>query len=264
MIQALWTAGAGLISQQYNVDTIANNIANVDTTAFKRNTAHIEDMPYTYKLNPAIPQPANEGVLPHMGTGARVVSSPKYFAQGPMEQTERNLDLGIDGTAFFAVTDGLGNVFYTRDGNFKLTEAEDEYGQIRSYITTADGHWLLDRQVNRIELPAGTTEDDISIDPSGAVVVGGAHVADISLVEFTNPQALEARGDSLYAVTGNVGPNYLTNGDSKVRQGFLEASNVDIADEMARMIRAQRAYQLNARVLQTADDMIGLANSIRR
>ncbi|AEE95553.1 flagellar hook-basal body protein [Mahella australiensis] len=264
MIQALWTAGAGLISQQYNVDTIANNIANVDTTAFKRNTAHIEDMPYVYKLNPAIRQADNEGLLPHMGTGARVVSSPKYFAQGPMQQTERNLDLGIDGTAFFAVTDGQGNVFYTRDGNFKLTETEGEDGRIHSYITTANGYWLLDTEGARIEIPAGTIEGDISIDPSGAVMVEGAHIADIALVEFTNPQALETRGDNLYAVTDNVGPNYLTDGDSKVRQGFLEASNVDIADEMARMIRAQRAYQLNARVLQTADEMIGLANSIRR
>lgn len=263
MIQALWTARAGLVSQQYNVDTIANNIANADTTAFKRNTVHIEDMPYVYKLNPSVKQPRNEGELPHMGTGARVVASPKYFAQGAMQQTERKLDLAIEGPGFFSVTDGMGNAFFTRDGNFKIAEVE-ENGLVHEYITTQDGYWLLGQNGLRIELPAGTSEDDISVSSNGVISAGGVDVGNLAIVEFTNPQGLQALGNNLYTQTDNAGQAAFAAGQSHVRQGFLESSNVDMADEMTRLIQAQRVYALNAKALQTADEMLGLANSIRR
>lgn len=264
MIQALWTAGAGLIAQQYNVDTIANDVANADTTAFKRSIAHMEDMPYVYRLNPMIKNVPNEGVLPHVGTGVNVASFSRYFGQGAMQQTDRKLDLAIEGPGFFAVTDGQANVFYTRDGDFEITPAMGPDGQTHGFLTTAGGYWVLDAEGNRIQLPDDVNMDDVVIGSDGTIKVGSDNIASIALVEFVNPGGLASAGNNLYAMTANAGNASLTGGDSKVHQGFLEASNVDIADEMTRMIQAQRVYELNARVLQAADEMIGLANSIRR
>ncbi len=272
MIRAFYSSASGMLAQQTNIDTISNNIANINTVGYKKGKASFKDAMYT-----AIerrPQPVNL----RLGNGTRVGAVQKYFHQGITQSTGGSLDIAIQGPGFFKVDGGNENILYTRDGNFKLSSEIDGQGAIFRLVTS-QGHYVLDADTGqpisfRPYYPQyGMTfsQDNIHISEDGVVSLqddeGNAYgMGRIAIVSFVNPQGLESMGDNMYRMPiddGSItGPEVGDTG-SKLMQGFLERSNVDILDEVTDLIMAQRAYQMSSRVLQTADEMERLANDLR-
>lgn len=261
MMRALNTAGAGMIAQQMNLDVIANNLANVNTTAFKQQRAEFQDMMYqTFRASGSatggdstIPQAAQ------IGLGSRFTASASSFSQGSVITTANPLDMSIQGDGFFQVVKD-GQTFYTRDGSFKV----DANGQ----VVTSDGY-LLEPS---IQVPPGTT--NITISPQGSVdgiQPGSAtpqNLGQITIATFPNPAGLTRVGQNLYAAGGGSGEAAVVtpgaDGSGQIQAYSLEASNVQIVEEMVRMITAQRAYEINSKAIQTADDMLGVLNNLKR
>ncbi len=256
MMRALWTAASGMTGQQFNIDTIANNLANVNTTGFKLNRPDFEDLLYqTLRLAGT---PATEvTVVPtgvQVGHGVRPAATQKIFTQGALQSTGNAADLAIEGDGFFRVLQYDGTYGYTRDGSFKI----DSNGQ----IVNSDGYRLLPE----IVLPEGFVPDSLAISQDGrvSVKVGGSdepvEVGQIELYRFVNPAGLEAIGENLLKQTNASGepiagrPGF--EGMGKVLQRFLEMSNVSVVREMVNMIVAQRAYELNSRAIRASDEML--------
>ncbi|MCD6419625.1 MAG: flagellar basal-body rod protein FlgG [Synergistetes bacterium] len=262
MIRALWTAASGMMAQQLNIDTISNNLSNVNTTGFKKNRAEFEDLIYQTTAEAGTPV-ATGLTLPtgiQVGLGVRPSATQKLFMQGNIYQTENPLDIAIEGDGFFQVTLPDGTIAYTRDGSFKL----DANGN----VVTSDGYFIEPP----ITIPQNATS--ISISPEGVVSVkvpgqvAAQNVGQIQLARFVNPAGLKAVGDNLFKETDASGApivaNPGTNGMGNLRQGFLEASNVQVVEEMVKLITAQRAYESNSKSIQTADDMLRIANGLKR
>jgi len=260
MIRALWTSASGIAAQRSAVDAIASNVANVSTTGFKKNLTQFQDSFYQQASSIGEFEPSNlsrTGVL--TGTGVKVGSTDKVFSQGRLEQTGNQLDVAIDGEGFFRVLLADGTLAYTRDGSFKA----DESGQ----LMTSEGY-KLDPPIT---IPRGAS--DITIYPDGTVSVrlqdSGAlsNIGRITLSKVDNPSGLLAVGGNLFmptAASGNVTEVYPDSlGAGTLDQGFLEGSNVELADEMTQLVIAQRAFQFNSRALQTADEMLQVATNIR-
>ncbi len=263
MIRSLWTAATGMSAQQFNLDTISNNIANVNTIGFKKNRADFEDLLYSTLRLPGTPI-ATGSVIPtgtQVGHGVFIAGSQKLYSMGSVENTGNDLDLAIEGDGFFQVLLPDGSSGYTRAGSFKM-DAEGK-------MVTVDGYVLQPE----ITIPQDAT--DISIGENGtvSVVIGDnmasiEEVGKIELVRFINPAGLKAEGRNYLTqtaasgepITGEAG----TGGVGSLRQGFIEMSNVDIVEEMIGMIIAQRAYEMNSKAIQTADTMLGVASSLKR
>lgn len=257
MLRALWTAASGMSAQQLNVDTISNNLANVNTTAFKRQRVDYQDLFYQTLREPGTEVGSPNGL--EVGMGAYPVSTQKIFAEGELERTDTPLDMAIEGKGFFQVALADGTRAYTRSGTFRL----DADGK----IVTPDGYALQPE----ITVPPDTME--IVVNTNGVVAVQTAgstsptQIGTIEMASFSNPPGLRSLGHSLYAetiasgtpVTGTGG----LDGMGQIRQGMLEGSNVSVVDEMVGMITAQRAYELSAKAIQTADDMIRISNNLR-
>lgn len=247
-------------AQQSNLDVIANNLANVNTTGFKRSKIEFQDLLYETSRAPGAEQGAGSQ-LPtgiQIGHGSRVVSTSKVFTEGELTQTGEQLDLAINGDGFFQVQMPDGTIAYTRDGGLKRSST----GQ----ITTSDG---LPLQGGFQPVPAGTT--GITISSSGAVTTtssSGSGNFQVQLVRFTNPAGLNSIGGNLYTEslasgtpeTGTPGEN----GYGSLQQGYLEMSNVKVVQEMVNMIVAQRAYEVNSKAVQSADEMMQESNNLRR
>jgi len=264
MMRALWTGASGMIGQQFNINTIANNLANVNTTGFKKNRTDFEDL--LYQTNQLAGTPATElTVYPtgiQMGAGVRVSATPKEFTQGPLQSTGNVSDMAIEGEGFFRVLNLDGTYAYTRDGSFKI----DDNGQ----LVTSDGYKVLPELV----LPPNFVRDSLAISQDGRVTVKVAGndnpilVGQIELYRFVNPAGLEAVGQNLFKVTNASGnaiagrPGF--DGMGRVEQKFLEMSNVSVVREMVDMIVAQRAYEMNSKTIQTSDTMLGIANNLKR
>lgn len=262
MIRALWSASTGMIAEQFHLDTISNNLANANTVGFKKNRVDFEDLFYQTGREAGVPNATGEQ-LPtaiQVGLGVRVSSTQKLFFQGAMIQTGNPLDLAIEGDGFFRVTLPDGTIAYTRDGSFKI----DSEGN----IVTSDGY--------RIE-PALTIPEDteaITITSDGNVVIKRVGATEpevlgrLTLARFINPAGLKAIGKNLFIETAASGAPIEGNpgeeGFGTVQQGFLEASNVQVVEEMVRMIIAQRAYEFDSRAIQTADDMLRTASGLKR
>ena len=261
MMRALSIASTGMAAQQLSVEVIANNLANVSTIGFKKSTWDFQDLIYQTLKAPGTT--TGLGTLPvgiQIGSGVQPVSVHRSFSQGDFEATKRSLDLAIEGDGFFQVTLPDGSVAYTRTGAFKM----DSEGS----IVTVEGYPILPD----ISIPAGT--QTLNISPSGevsAVIAGTPEptvIGTIELARFTNAAGLNSTGKNLYlptaasgeAVTGAPGGN----GFGTLLQGSLEGSNVNIAEEMVNMIVAQRAYELNSKAIQTSDDMLSIANNLKR
>lgn len=255
MMRALTTAGTGMIAQQFNLDTIANNLANINTTSFKEQRAEFEDLMYqTYKSSGA----ANGAT--QVGLGSAFKASASNFSQGAIQQTSNPYDIAITGNGFFQVSKPDGSVAYTRDGSFK----QDSNGQ----LVTSDGY-LLDPPIS---VPPNATA--ISISPTGEVfaAVPGADqpqsLGTISIAVFANPAGLTRAGQNLYVAGGSSGDAQITtpgqNGSGELKQNCLEGSNVQVVEEMVRMIMAQRAYEINSKAIQTSDEMLGILNNLKR
>ncbi|HHT48548.1 MAG TPA: flagellar basal-body rod protein FlgG [Firmicutes bacterium] len=262
MIRALWTASSGMNAQQTNIDIISNNLANVNTVGFKKSRAQFQDLLYQ-TIRAAGSTTAQGNMNPNglqVGHGVRMISSSRSYEQGDVIQTGNALDLLIEGDGFFQLLLPDGTIGYTRDGNFKV----DGEGR----IVNNDGYVLQPE----LWLPENATEIYISTDGTVSVKIAGEESAQeigrIELVRFLNPEGLVNIGGNIVRpsfASGEV--QYGTaglDGFGRITQGFLEMSNVKIVEEMVNMIVAQRAYEVNSKAIQAADEMLQTANNLRR
>ncbi len=260
MIRALWTAATGMSAQQMNVDIISNNLANVNTTGYKKSRVDFQDLFYQTIRTAGAEQASGlqnpSGLQVGMGTVA--VATQKIFSQGDYQNTENPMDLSVEGNGFFQVLMPDNSKAYTRAGSFKL----DSTGK----IVTSDGYPIEPA----ITLPADSKDFTVGVD--GTITVrqaGGSPTAigALELARFVNPAGLTSLGHNLFAETAASGvPTTGAPGSGElgqIKQGMLEMSNVRVVDEMVQMILAQRAYEVNSKAIQTSDEMIRIANNIR-
>ncbi|KAA8891761.1 flagellar basal-body rod protein FlgG [Helicobacter pylori] len=262
MLRSLYSATSGMLAQQTHIDTTSNNIANVNTTGFKKSRADFNDLFYQ-AMQYAGTNTSNTTLSPdgmEVGLGVRPSAITKMFSQGSPKETENNLDIAITGKGFFQVQLPDGTTAYTRSGNFKL----DKQGN----LVTSEGYLLIPQ----ITLPEDTTQVNIGVDGTVSVTQGlqttSNVIGQITLANFVNPAGLHSMGDNLFSITNASGDAIVGNPDSqglgKLRQGFLELSNVRLVEEMTDLITAQRAYEANSKSIQTADAMLQTVNSLKR
>lgn len=255
MIRSLWIARTGLDAQQTQLDVISNNLANVSTNGYKRQRAVFEDLLYQTMRQPGA-QSSQQTQIPaglQLGTGVRPVSTAHIFTQGNLQKTDNTLDIAVNGNGFFQVLLPDGTTGYTRDGSF----LKDNQGQ----IVTSDGYPL---QPN-ITIPANALTVSIGTDGTVSITQAGTaattQIGSIQLATFVNAAGLQSIGQNLYletAASGTPTPNTPgTNGAGIVNQGYVETSNVNVAEELVTMIQTQRAYELNSKVVSTSDAMLG-------
>lgn len=268
MMRALWTAGSGMTAQQFNVDVISNNLANVNTTAFKKERAEFKDLLYetmdrAYMLD-GRGKPANLQV----GHGTTVAATVKDFSTGNFERTDNPLDFAIDGDGFFMVWGPKEEIMYTRDGSFKLSVVDGGL-----MLTTSDGYPVLDDAGSEIIFGPDFNISKMIVSPNGEISyideTGAAMPLGqtIGLVTFSNKAGLESIGGNMYARTSASGEPMLTSEagvKSIITQNFLESSNVKVVEEMVKLIVAQRAYEINSKAIQSSDEMLGQANNLKR
>ena len=260
MTNALRIAATGMRAQQKNVDVLSNNIANISTTAFKRSEAAFTDLMYNNEIAAGAITTAEGSMAPtgaQIGLGVKLGSTYRVLTQGNVEETGDAFSLAIQGRGFFEVSLPNGDTAYTRDGNFNL----DENGN----MTTKEGFQLEPN----IVIPEDAT--NVTITPRGIVSAtiddDVVQLGEITLVMFQNPAGLEALGENLLRETEVSGAPVVTDpnedGAGTMLQGFIERSNVDPVQEITRLITAQRSYELNSRVISTADEMLSAINQIR-
>lgn len=248
-------------SQQMNLDVIANNLANVNTTGYKKSKIEFQDLLYQTTRTAGAEQGAGNQLPTGMqiGHGSRAVATSRIFTNGELTQTGEELDVAISGDGFFQVQLPDGSQAYTRDGAFKLSST----GQ----IVTSDGLQVIG---GFPAIPATTT--GITISPNGEIsltdATGTRAAGRVSLIRFGNPAGLDALGRNIFKETPASGPpetgNAGENGFGELQQGYLELSNVKVVEEMVKLIMAQRAYEVNSRAIQAADEMMQQSNNLRR
>lgn len=264
MMRSLYTAASGMTGQQFNIDTIANNLSNVNTTGFKKNRPDFEDL--LYQTTRVAGTPATEETLVPVGVqvghGVRVAATQKIFTQGSLQSTGNVGDIAISGEGFYRVLTYDGSYGYTRDGTFKI----DANGQ----FVNSNGYRLMPE----IILPEGFIRESVTVNQDGrvTVLVPGSddpiEVGQVELYRFVNPAGLQAVGENLFKVSSASGdaiggrPGF--DGMGTLQHRFIEASNVEVVQEMVNMIVAQRAYELNSKAIQTSDTMLGIANNLKR
>ncbi len=279
MVRSLWTAATGMIAQQTNVDTIANNLANVNTVGYKTETNEFKSLLYqTLQTKTTTANGENKPIGAQVGLGVRNAAITSQFTTGSFLESESATSFAIQGDGFFSVRGTDGKTYYTRNGdfNFNLRNANGEL-----VLSNSDGLPVLNTNGQPIQLP-GTINGQqvianrVTVDASGQLMYPDGDnnpqpIAGmiIGLTQFQNPKGLNKEGDSLYAVTAASGQplNEATNNNlqkSVIRQGYLEGSNVQVADEMVNLIVAQRAYELNSKAITTTDDMMQTANQLKR
>lgn len=256
MMRALYTAATGMIAQQYNLDTIANNLANVNTTGFRGNQARFQDLLYQTLKAPG--SPIGASIVPvgqDVGLGSKIGSSEKIFTQGSVQQTNNPLDIAIEGDGFFQVTLPDGTTAYTRDGSFK----KDSTGA----VVSADGYFLSPQ----ITIPTNAISVNVGSDGTVTAITPGATnpttLGQITVARFVNPAGLAPQGKNLFTQTAASGTPIISqpglNGAGTLLGGYLENSNISIVNEMVNMIVAQQAYQANSKSITTAETMLATA-----
>jgi flagellar basal-body rod protein FlgG len=262
MMRTLNTAATGMSAQQTNLDTIANNLSNVNTTGYKSQRAEFQDLMYqTYRISGATN--GNAQLQPtslQVGMGTRFSATGTDLSQGPSTSSNNPLDLAINGSGFFKITQADGSFAYTRDGSFQTDSTGD--------LVTTDGLLVSPK----ITFPAGSTSITVASDGTVSYVKPGDPSAtilgQITVTTFTNPAGLQRVGQNLLVQTGASGtPSDFTpgtNGSGSLQSGYLEGSNVSVVDEMVKMISAQRAYEINSKAITTADDMLSIVNGMKR
>lgn len=262
MLRSLFIAATGMEAQKLNIDVIANNLANVNTSGFKKSRADFQDLIYQ-TVRSAGGTSAEGTQIPsgiQVGLGVKPVAVQKIFQQGDFSQTGNSLDLVIEGEGFFQVLMPDGTVAYTRAGAFKL----DSEGR----VVNSDGYPLEPG----ITIPANTLSITIGSDGKITVMQAGStapvEIGQIELARFMNPAGLNAIGRNLFLPTAASGePTTATpsqDGLGTISQGFLELSNVNVVEEMVNMIVSQRAYEINSKAVQASDEMLQTANNLRR
>jgi len=262
MLRTLWTAASGMTVQQMNIDTMANNLANVNNAGFKKSRALFEDLIYQ-EIRPA--GAVTAGGMTHptgisIGLGSKISAIEKIHTQGNLQYTGTNLDTAIEGDGYFQVTLPDGNIGYTRSGAWKI----DNEGN----IVNSNGYPLEPA----ITVPENATQITFGSDGTVSVVLAGetepTEIGQIELARFINPSGLKSIGKNIYMETGASG-NAITgapgdDGLGNMVQNILEMSNVNVVDEMVNMITGQRAYEINSKAIQTGDEMLQIVNSLKR
>ena len=262
--RALRTAASGMYAQQINIEVISNNMANMNTTAFKKSKAEFQDLMYqevvVNTVNSKTPGNSTSGTgTVQVGNGVKPASTQKSFLQGDITATNTPLDVAIQGEGFFQIRKIDGTLVYTRDGSFKLNSDGN-------LCTT--GGYLLDPDISLDDNSVGVVigrDGNVELQQSDGNRIP---VGNIQLVRFLNPGGLLALGDNLYSESPESGRPILGNpgydGFGELHQGYLESSNVDVVDEMISMITAQRAYELSSKTVKTVEEMMTMANNLKR
>lgn len=269
MIRSLWTAASGMITQQTNVDVIANNISNINTTGFKRETHQFKTLLYQTIQDDATNVDGTESPLGiQVGLGVRNTAIRSEYTQGALSETGNKFDLAIEGKGFFMVELPSGEMAYTRNGAFRVAAGADG-----TKLVNSEGYPILDVNGNHIVFDDNLDASSISIDDDGNITYGEGlnyqYLYRLGIAQFNNPAGLSKMSNSLLTETQASGDPRIELFDnnveaSKVKSGYLEGSNVDAANEMVDLIVAQRAYEMNSKAIQASDEMLQLANNLRR
>ena len=260
MIRALWTAATGMEAQQISQDVTANNLANINTAGFKKSRADFQDLMYQVYTRAGV-ETTSGSELPvglEIGMGVKPIAVQKMFSQGDYQQTDNPFDLAIEGAGFFQI-EADGRTLYTRAGNFKVNRD--------GYLCNSEGY----RMIPEIIIPPDTVNFIVdsggtwsAVDERGEALATGR----IELAKFLNPAGLSSLGRGLLEATEGSGDPLTANagegGTGTISQNFLEMSNVNVVDEMVRMIVGQRAYEINSKAIQTADSMLQMINGLKR
>jgi flagellar basal-body rod protein FlgG len=258
----MFIAATGMEAQKTNIDVIAHNLANVNTNGFKKSRADFQDLLYQ-GIKFAGAESADGNEIPtgiQLGLGVKTAAVQKLFKQGDFVSTDNPLDMVIEGDGFFQITMPEGDIGYTRAGSFKI----DSSGR----LVNSDGYPMEPE----ITFPSDTLEVTVSSDGTVSVLQPGSptstSVGQIELAQFINPGGLKALGKNLFTMSGSSGDaatgNPGSDGLGTINQGMIELSNVNIVEEMVNMIVSQRAYELNSKVITTSDEMLRMANSLKR
>lgn len=271
MVRSLWTAATGMISQQTNVDTIANNLANVNTQGYKTQVNEFKTLLYqNLQTETTSANGENKPTSAQVGLGVRNSAISSIFTEGSLIASESNTAFAIDGKGFFAVRGEDGNTYYTRNGNMQFSLATNG-----NMLATSDGLPVVDTNGRNIILNNNYVVSNITVTADGSLCYPDANNnpqpigITIGVFQFNNPNGLEKMSDSLYAQTAASGQaiNEATStavSKSTVLQKYLEGSNVQVVDEMVNMIVAQRAYEMNSKAITASDEMLQQANNLRR
>ncbi|MBR4183225.1 MAG: flagellar hook-basal body protein [Lachnospiraceae bacterium] len=270
MMRALWSAASGMLAQQTNVDTISNNIANVNTVGFRSDKAEFKSLLYqNLQAKTTTANGEQKPIAAQVGLGTRVASITSSFSQGELTASDSNTAFAIEGDGMFSVR-GLDNeMYFTRNGDFCWA-----LGQNGLQLSSSEGYAVLDTTGNPIVLPEGVDANNVMVSSHGEIGYRDAegNYNDLNMTigtwQFNNPAGLKNISGTYFTETDASGEplNEWTNPQlkrSSVHQGYLESSNVNVADEMVNMIIAQRAYELNSKAIQTADAMLGTANQLK-
>jgi flagellar basal-body rod protein FlgG len=262
MLRSLYTAGTGMVAQQHNLDVIANNLANVNTTGFKQQRAEFEDLMYQTMRAAGVAEGSGSAAPENMqiGLGVKIAGTSSNFRVGSLQNTGNALNLAISGSGFFKLSRPDGTAVYTRDGSFQ----PDATGK----LVSMDG-LALDPEV---QVPQGSTSINVSAEGDVSAVAPGETSSKvfgkIQVSNVANPAGMSRLGGNLFAATEAAGDIQSgtpgENGTGTLLSGYLEGSNVEVVEEMTRMITAQRAYEINSKAIQTADDMLGIVNNLKR
>lgn len=272
MVRSLWSAATGMNAQQTNVDTIANNLANVNTVGYKSQTAQFKSL--LYQTLQTATTTANGDPKPttsQVGLGVRNSSTNTSFRQGSLLSSDSNTSFAIEGNGFFAIKGSDGNTYYTRNGDFTWAINSNR----EMMLTNQDGLPVLNTNGQNITVSGDRVASRITIGQDGTLYYPDANNVPqslgvtIGLSQFNNPGGLQRKGDTLWEATAASGQvmNESTNNNltkSRIVQNYLEGSNVQVADEMVNLIVAQRAYEMNSKAITTSDEMMQTANNLKR
>jgi flagellar basal body rod protein FlgG len=273
MIQGFYTAKTALRHRQIGMDVLSNNFSNVNTDTYKKNNATFQDALYNLTMKQ---YPGGERNFYQIGSGAFISNIGKDFSQGPLKETGENLDLALEGAGFFGINDDNGNIFFSRGGSYSFTPSEENPGS--KHIANNMGYYLIDTEGQRIVIPDDNLGYNIGSDgvvsyrirrelTEQQILDGESEIVTINqsfmLVNFNDPSNLASFGEGIYGVSDLSGGPFATE-RATVRTGFLEGSNVDLSKEMVDLILHQRIFELNARIIQTVDEMESLSNNLRK
>lgn len=272
MMRALYTAASGMIAQQTNVDVISNNLANVNSTGYKTSTAEFKSLLYQTLQSRSTSANGDYKPIPaQVGTGTRNSSITTQFTQGTIVDSANTFAFAIQGSGLFGLMGTDGEILYTRNGNFGMSVTEDG----GFMLCSSEGYPVVDTDGNPIEFDSTYEVSQITVTGDGTFCYPDetnnpqSLGIRIGIFQFTNPSGLESTGSSMYRETEASGyameeTAFTELKKSTISQGRLEASNVQVADEMVNLIVAQRAYEMNSKAIQAADDMLSLANQLKR
>jgi len=262
-MRALWSAASGMQAQQLNIDTISNNLANVNTSGFKKQRVEFKDLLYEKVRLSNFSEGEGRPVNLEVGHGVMAGATLRSFKQGVLQQTFNDNDFAIAGDEFFEVKDENGKLYYTKDGSFKLSTND---GEVK--LVTSSGLFV---QSDGGDVELGADVSKITVDKYGNITVGRTDGTDeaidrMKLVRFANAAGLESVGENAFIQTKASGDAIAPEDDERgeIMQGFIEGSNVQVVEEMINLITAQRAYELNSKTIQTSDSLLELANNLKR